>query len=66
MSNRGSAARQIGLLAVVFIATLALLAGGTTLLGRGSSGSSASPGASVAVAASPPGSPPGSPGSPGT
>jgi len=57
MSNRGSAARQVGLLAVVFVASLALLAGGTTLLGRGSASSSESPGASVAVAASPPRSP---------
>ena len=61
MSHRGPAARQIGLLVVVFIATLALLAGGMTLLGRGNAVGSASPRASVASA---PAFPSGSPGSP--
>ncbi|HUQ77438.1 MAG TPA: metallophosphoesterase [Patescibacteria group bacterium] len=60
MSSHGSRARQVGLLAVVFLASLALLAGGTTLLGRGSTSSSASPVASTTGTASPPVSPSGS------
>ena len=56
MNDRGSAARQAGLLVVAFVATFALLIGGSTLLGRASAdrvGSSASPGGSGASSASP-------------
>ncbi|HEX2756578.1 MAG TPA: metallophosphoesterase [Candidatus Limnocylindrales bacterium] len=58
MNGRGSGARQVGLLVVVFGATIVLLVGGRALLGRAQSerpvGSAATPGTSgVAVIASP-------------
>jgi hypothetical protein len=67
MNDRPSAARQAGLLVVVFVATIALLGGAWALLGRSAASPSVSPRLS-AVASAPAGSPQGAPsaGQPGS